>query len=59
MPSEKYWLEVCIIHMPILAILLKIVFFCEQVALHKDMSIAGERRLAIILIVIKYIFHKI
>jgi hypothetical protein len=54
---KKYWLEVGIRKMQGLPILLEIVSFRKQVALHEDVSVARKRWLAIILIVIKYIVH--
>ena len=50
---EKYWLKVGIRKMQGLPVLLEIVSFCKQVALHKYVSVARKRRLAIILIVIE------
>jgi hypothetical protein len=55
--SEKYWLKVGIRKMQGLPVLLEIVSFCKQVALHKYVSVARKRWLAIILIVIEYIVH--
>lgn len=40
-----------------LPVLLEIVSFRKQVALHKYVSVARKRRLAIILVVIEYIVH--
>jgi hypothetical protein len=51
--SEKYWLKVGIRKMQGLPVLLEIVSFCKQVALHKYVSVARKRWLAIILIVIE------